>query len=174
MSAFMNAIFGSPGGFENVNLMSGQQQQMMNQLLQQLGPQLGQGMGYLSDILGNEPGAFDAFEAPIKRQFEQEVVPGIMERFAGAGSGGAISSGGLNQALGQAGRELSQNLSGMRANLKQGALGQLQGLLGQGMQQQFAPLYMQPSMGALQSAIGGLGQGFGMGAFGGFGGFGGR
>lgn len=89
------------------------------------GPLYGAGSDFLQSLLSNEPGAFDKFEAPFKEQFEQETVPMLAERFAGAGTGGgALSSSGLNQALAQAGKSLSTNLAGLRGGLQMQAAGQ--------------------------------------------------
>jgi hypothetical protein len=77
------------------------------------------GQSHLQSLLSNEPGAFEAFEAPFKEQFEQEIVPGIAERFAGLGTGaGSLNSSGLNNALAQAGKGLSTNLAGLRSGLQ--------------------------------------------------------
>jgi len=146
---------GSKGGYDQVSRMTPQQQQMFGDMLQGLGGAQGSGMEWINDILSGDPEAFNKFEAPMKRQFEQETVPGIAERFAGLGSHGAQSSSAMQQTMGQAGRELTENLAALRGNLQQNALSQLQGLMGQAYQPTFESTYRQPTGGFL----GGLGQG---------------
>lgn len=79
---------------------------------------------YINSILSNEPGAFEDFERPALEQFQQDVIPNILERFQNAGM--SKGSSGLNQTLGRAGKELSTNLAAQRANLKQSAMNSLQ------------------------------------------------
>jgi len=154
---------GTEGGWEQIQNMNPQQQQLMSQLLSQLGGAQGSGMEWLQQMLSGDPEAMAAFEAPYKRQFEQETVPGIAERFAGMGSGGAQSSSAFNQTMGQAGSELSQNLAALRGGLQQNAMNSLQGMMGQGYKPQFESMYKQPTMGILPSMMGQFAQGAGQG-----------
>lgn len=151
--------WGTSGGFEQKTTQTPQQQQNFSQLLSGLGAPQGAGLEWLQNILGGGEGAFDAYEAPFKRQFEQETVPGIAERFAGMGSGGAQSSSAMQQTLGQAGGELSQNLAALRGNLQQNAMGLLQGMMGQAQRPTFENVYMQPTQGIIPGLIQGAGQG---------------
>ena len=107
-----------------------QQRAYLNQLLQ--GAQSGNqnAMQYLNSILSNDEQAYNDFEAPEMQRFQQQTVPGIMERFSGMG---AQSSSALNQTLGQAGQDLSLGLAQQRAGLKQNALQQLLGMGQQGL-----------------------------------------
>jgi hypothetical protein len=100
------------------------QMELLNQLTQGVQGGNKNALEYLNSILSGEEGAFQDFEAPYKQQFEQEVIPGILERFSGAG---ARSSSGIQQALASAGKDLSTNLAAQRAQLKQGAINQLLG-----------------------------------------------
>jgi|GEM_PF-6905724 hypothetical protein len=85
----------------------------------------GSGQSYLQNLLNGSPQAFQNFEAPYLQNFQQNIAPGIAERFAGAGTGGgAMSSSGLNQALAQAGRSLQTDLAGLRSGLQMQALPQ--------------------------------------------------
>ena len=154
---------GTEGGWEQIQNMNPQQQQLMSQLLSQLGGAQGSGMEWLQQMLSGDPEAMAAFEAPYKRQFEQETVPGIAERFAGMGSGGAQSSSAFNQTMGQAGSELSQNLAALRGGLQQNAMNSLQGMMGQGYKPQFESMYKQPTMGIIPSMMGQFAQGAGQG-----------
>jgi hypothetical protein len=85
----------------------------------------GTGSSYLQNLLSNAPGAFSAFEAPFLQNFEQNIAPGIAERFAGSGTGaGALSSSGFQNSLAQAGRNLQTDLAGLRSGLQMQALPQ--------------------------------------------------
>ena len=161
MSSFSQFFFGSPGGVEQVDRFTPQQRQQLESQLGGIQQPTQQGLDYISQLLSGDESAFNQFEAPLKRQFQQETIPGIAERFAGMGSHGAQSSSALNQTLSQAGRELTENLGALRGNLRQGALGQLQGLLGQSMQPSFENVYKQPTQGALGGLLTSLGGGLG-------------
>ena len=75
--------------------MSPQQQRMFSGAIQnpiENSPLYGSGSNYLQQLLSNDPQAFQAFEAPYMQNFQQNIVPGIAERFAGAGTGsGAVA-----------------------------------------------------------------------------------
>lgn len=166
--ALLSALGGLASGFndnkgsmERVPILNEDQQRLLSQMMPHLGRGQESGLNYINQILSNDPEAMRAFEAPYMRQFQQDIVPAISERFAGMGTGGTLSSSGLDQSLGQAGRELSENLASLRANLKQNALGSLQGLTSQAMRPTFETVYHQPQAGYLGGLLGGLGQGAG-------------
>ena len=133
------ALFGGRPRTEQLPTYTPQQQQFQNQLLGGASQGLeGGGLDWLMSILSGDPGAFQDFEAPLMRQFEQETIPGIAERFAGMGSGGALGSSAFANAGAQAGQELTQNMAQLRAGLKNQALQQLMGFGQMGMQPSFA------------------------------------
>src|SRR5574340_571162 len=153
-----------------------EQQPFLQQLLQLL---MGSGIpggksaiDYYMGILSGSPESFSKFEAPIKRQFQEEVIPGIAERFTGVG--GQRSSA-FKQSLGQAGAGLEEQLAAMRGNMQSGAasglMSALMGLGQQGLGQYQA--YRPSSPGFFQSLFGGLGgaAGTGLGLGAGMGGF---
>lgn len=119
------------------------------------------GMEYLQQLMSNDPAAFEAYEQPMMRQFNQEIVPGIAERFSGMGMGSRNSGAFQQQVAGAAGR-LSENLGAQRAGLRQGAMQQLMGMYGQAMQPQFQSI-AQPQYGMIPGLLGGMGQGAGYG-----------
>ena len=84
-------------------------------------PTYQQGAGYLQKILSQDPEMMKQFEAPAIRQFNEEIVPSIAERFAGMGG---LSSGAFNRTMGQAGAGLAERIAAMRAQLGLGAAGQ--------------------------------------------------
>lgn len=104
-----------PSGYKQISTLNPQQQSLFNQQAQGLGAIQPQIMQYLQQLLSGDPSASEAFAAPYMRQFNEQIVPGIAERFAGAG---ALSSSGFQQALGQAGAGLAENLASLREGLK--------------------------------------------------------
>lgn len=141
-----------PQGYNVFETTTPQQMQGINELLAALhgtnlnlsqSPLFGAGSNWLMKILQGGPDAFKEFEAPFMRHFQEQTVPGLAERFAGAGG---LSSSGFQQALGGAGAGLSENLAALRS-----------GLQGQASQQalQYA---QQPIQNALQAGQLGIGQ----------------
>jgi hypothetical protein len=59
---------------------------------------------------------FNQLEAPAIRQFQQQIAPGIAQRYAGSGIG---SSSGMQNALAGAAGNLAENLQGQRMGLMQ-------------------------------------------------------
>lgn len=174
--AFLRSLFGgSRGKVKQVPTMSPQQQALLNQLVSQQmsgyqSPLMQQGQSYLSSLFGRGPGAFSEYEAPILRQFNEDILPSIAERFAGVGG---LSSSGFNQALGQAGASLAENLAAQRAGLRSDALQKILAMqqLQQGQQASLLGVspfqnFYQPGQPGLLSILGagagaGLGEGFG-------------
>ena len=145
--AAAGGILGGLGGLfsddslKKIPTMTKEQKKLLSQQISQLmqGGQLGDAytsaLGQLQQLLDPSPEAMEAFTAPYMRQFEEQTVPGLAEKFAGAGAtGGALSSSGFGQALGAAGAGLQENLANLKANLQQQAIsgitGQYQNLLG--------------------------------------------
>lgn len=106
----------TPRGYERFSTLSDPQQQLFESLL-----------GRLQGQLGGE-GA-EKFAAPYQRQFEERIVPGLAERFAGLGAGSQSSSA-FQQALGGAGADLQERLAALGGQREQNALSQLLQLLG--------------------------------------------
>lgn len=163
--ALKDFLMGTPARIEAMPTMSKEQQSLFSNLLSQLGPIQGQGMEYLSKILGGDT---EAFEKPLMRQFEEQTIPSLAERFSGMD---AMGSSAFKQSLGQAGAGLSENLGALRGQLQQGALGQLAQLLGMGTQTPTFQYQQIPGTeGALRPLLSGIGSGIGSGL--GFGGMG--
>lgn len=135
------------------------------------------GQSYLQSLLSQNPEMMKQFEAPYMRQFEEEIIPGLAERFSGMG---ARSSSAFQQALGAQGAGLMERLASMRANLGMNAanMGMNYAQIPFSQQMQRASLALgtpafgyqafQGTPGAGQSILGGLGQGFGTGMGAGF------
>ncbi len=134
--------------FEQVPRYTPEQQEIFKQLAKQ-------GMSD-SDIKG--------LEQLYQRQFQEETIPGIAERFSQMGTGGQRSSAFIN-ALTGAGEGLSAQLAALRSR---SGLSKLQ----LGLQPQFDTAYFQGQPGIEDQTMGPLIQLLGMGLMGG-GGFGG-
>lgn len=167
-------------GFEKMDTLSPEQQQLFQQIMSslgqggQLGQSYGQGLSGLQEMLNPSSAAYQRFEAPHLQQFEQQTVPGLAERFAGAGAqGGALSSSGFGQALSSAGGQLQTQLAGMKAGLQQQAIRdimqQYSGMAGMGMGAETFG-YQAPKEGAIMKLLAAFAGGAGRGATGGMGG----
>lgn len=165
--AFWDFLTGSPEKHERVSTLQPGQQDLLNQLLQALsgsgaGGAFGQSADYWRQILEDNPELMEQFFAPEKRAFQQEIIPGLSEQFAGMGSGGLSSSGFRNAAV-QAGTDLQERLANIRANLKNQAAAGLSGLGQTGLGNFSQDVMTQEgSPGLLGYAGQALGQGFGM------------
>lgn len=180
MPGIWETLFGKGDKMSQTPTLDPSQMQFLQQLLGQLGGGggVGQNFGaandYISRILSNDPNTIAQFEAPYRQQFEQQTLPGIAERFAGANPmGGGLSSSGFGQALGGAGAQLQAQLAGLRGQLQQGAsqqaMGQYNQLANLGLgTRTFENTFQPGSGGLLGGALSGLGSGLGMGL--GFGG----
>lgn len=146
------ALTGTPGELRQMPQYTQQQQNVLNRLLGQGDEQLMGAFGYLGDILGQSPEAMQRFQAPAMRQFREEIIPDIAQRF---GEQGALSSSGFQQTLGQAGERLGEQLAAQRSQLGMQGLGQLQSLLGMGLSPQFSYQQIPGAPGMLQMLMGG-------------------
>ena len=174
MANIWNMLFGGKGRVKQASTLNPMQQQLQQQMGSGLqgGPSNMPGMGYLQQLMSNDPEAFAAYEAPAMRQFQQEIVPGIAERFSGMGMG-AQGSSAFQQQLASAGGRLSQDLAAQRANLRGGAMQNLTSMYGMAMQPSMQNFYQQPTQGMVPGMMQGLAQGAGYGMMGGMGGMGG-
>ena len=182
MPSIFDQIFGQSPKMGRQEILTDQQKQSLNQILGQLGQMQGPTGAYgmaqnrLADLLGGGSDVYNAFAAPYMRQFQEQTIPQLAERFAGfGGRGGALSSSGFGQGLGAAGAGLQESLASMGAGLQQNALqqalGQYNTLAGLGLgTRAFAPTYNPGQPGLFGNLFGGLLGGFGAGAGLGFGG----
>jgi len=99
-----------------------EQQALHNQILSQAMGMGQQGGGYQNAnnyynqfLGGNQQEAYNQFASPYLQQFEEQILPMISERFAGAG---ALSSSGFGQALGGAGAGLQAQLAQLFSSLQ--------------------------------------------------------
>lgn len=83
-----------------------------------------QGQDYLMSMF-NDPEFFKSFEAPLQRQFQEQTVPQLANRFASMGSGGSTGSTAFRNQLGREGSNLSTNIAALRGGMQQQGVNQL-------------------------------------------------
>ena len=126
---------GKQGSTYNKNQLKG-----MDEILQQIrsgvggpnqditqNPNYQQGSEWLSNLFGNDQGFWDKFEAPLQRQFNEEIAPGLANRFASQGSGGSLGSTGFRNQLAREGSNLSTNIAALRGDMQQQGVNQALG-----------------------------------------------
>lgn len=126
---------GTSDKYKQNSLLGPEQQPGYSQLQQSIaGPGAGGSWGtaadYYRSLMSDDNSTFDAMKAPEMRRFNEEIIPGLSEQFAGMGAGGMSSSGFRNAAIG-AGTDLSERLGSIRAQLRQQGA---QGLMNLGQQ----------------------------------------
>lgn len=77
---------------------------------------LSQAGQYYKGLMDPSSEAYEKFKAPMMTEFQQQIIPGISERFAGMG---AQSSSAFGQQLGAAGAGLEERLAALRTGLQQ-------------------------------------------------------
>jgi len=87
-------------------------------------PQYGQANDWLMSMF-NDPEFFNAFEAPMQRQFQEQTIPDLINRFASQGSTGGQSSSAFRNQLAREGSNLHTNIAAMRGQMQQNAIPQL-------------------------------------------------
>lgn len=126
MASVTDFVFGSRGKTEKLPTQSRDQQAFQSQLYQLLQGLGGQGGGVPSSLqllMGMlDPSSNQDFEDRYRQQYEEEVEPQLMERFAGAG---ALGSSGFGQALGAGRRGLERDLAQLSSQRQTGALGSI-------------------------------------------------
>lgn len=165
----MDFLFGKPEQVKQVPKFSGGQEQVLNQLLGGAQQQLPDVFSMLQGLISQDPEAMKAFEAPAMRQFQEEIIPTIAQRFTSQFGPGSQRSSGFTKALGSAGAGLAERLQAQRSGLGMQGIGQLQSLLGTGLTPQ-TQMFAQPGtsgfLGGLAPGIGqAIGQ-YGIGQFG--------
>lgn len=158
-----NFLFGTPDQLKKIDTGTEEQKSLHNNILSQaMG--MSQGGGgydlanqYFNNFLGgNQQQAFDQFSQPYLQQFQEQILPQIAERFAGAG---ALSSSGFGQSLGGAASglqsQLAQLFSQLQGQAAQQQYGQYNQLAQTGLNhQQFAYQHKPGSQGFLGTALG--------------------
>lgn len=143
-----NFFTGTPEKRENVSTLLPEQEELLQQGLNAAkGPGAGGAFGDVADYyrnnLSDNPADFNAFAAPAMRQYNQDIIPGISEQFAGMGSGG-LSSSGFRNAQVQGATDLSERLGALRAQLRQNSAQGLQNIGQLGLQNYSQNMVTQP------------------------------
>jgi len=126
-------FLGSPEIRENVSTLRPEQEPLYQQAVNSglnkgAGGVFGESADYYRNNLSDNPSDLAAYSAPALRQYNEEIVPGISEQFAGMGSGG-LSSSGFRNSQTQGGVDLAERIAQIRANLRHSSA---QGLTGIG------------------------------------------
>ncbi len=150
-----NLFTGTPEKRENVSTLRPEQEGLYQQLQNSAmgkgaGGAFGNAADYYRGLLGDNSADFNAFAAPQLRQYNEEIVPGISEQFAGMGSGGLSSSGFRNAQI-QGATDLSERLGAIRANLRQAGAQGLQNIGQQGLGNYSQNMVTQPGTEGLLS-----------------------
>lgn len=166
-----NFFFGTPERRENVSTLRPEQEGLYNQLVnagqgQGAGGAFGTAADYYRNLLSDENADYNAFAAPMLRQYNQDIVPGLSEQFAGMGAGGLSSSGFRNAQL-QGATDLAERLGAIRANLRQAGAAGLSNIGQMGLQNFSQNMVTQPGtpglLGSIAPGIGNaISQGIGM------------
>ena len=155
MANFLDFLFGRGEKTEQFQRYTPEQEDVLNQLLGGGGQQLPQAFDFLKNILSQDPETMKQFQAPAMREFQEDIIPSIAERFSGLD---AQKSSAFGQQLGKAGAGLEERLSAQRAGLGGQAISQLQSLLGGGLGPRFDTAVRPGQPGLAQAGIGGLAQ----------------
>jgi len=148
MAGFLDFLFGEGEKTRQFQNYTPEQRGAMNQSLSGAQQQLPDIFSYLQNILSQDPEMMKQFEAPAMRQFNEEIIPGIAERFSGMD---AQRSNAFGQSLGKAGASLSENLAAQRGNQGSNAIAQLMQLLQHGSTQQFDTMFQPRQPGFLEN-----------------------
>ena len=157
-----NFFGGTPATRENVSTLRPEQEGLYNQLQNAgqgrgAGGAFGDSADYYRNLLSDDSADYNAFAAPALRQYNQDIVPGISEQFAGMGAGG-LSSSGFRNAQVQGATDLSERLGAIRANLRQQGAQGLQNIGQQGLQSYSQNMETEPgSQGFLSSVAPAIG-----------------
>jgi len=158
--SFWDQLFGKKGRIQAMPTMGPEQQGLMGSLIGGLGGPMGSGMETLQQMLSGSPEALQAYQQPMMRQFEEQTIPGIAERFTGMGAGAQRSSA-FPQALGQAGAGLMENLAAQKSQLQMSAMQPLMQMLGLAQQPQFQYQQLPGTQGMMGPLAQGIGSGLG-------------
>lgn len=161
----MGFFKGSKGSFQQHSMLGPEQQQLYQQLQQALqgsgaGGAYGDIADYYRSLLEDDNDTYNSFAAPEQRQFNEQIIPGLAEQFAGMGSG-ALNSSGFRNAAVSAGTDLSERLGKLRAQIRQQGVQGMQGLANQGLGNYNQTVYQPRSPGFFENVSTGVGQGIG-------------
>jgi len=165
-------LFGKPESIQQVSPLTKEQQNLFSQLQAALqgsgaGGAFGDVADYYRGLISGDSQTQQQMEAPLMRQFQEDIMPGIAEQFAGAGAGG-LSSSGFMQQTGRASTDLGERLGAIRAQLRQQGVEGLRGLATGGLTPVQETLFRPETYGLVGEFARGAGKGAGMAAAGAF------
>lgn len=142
------ALKGTSATRNNVSTLRPEQEQLYNQAINAgmgtgAGGAFGTSADYYRGLLSDNSAGFQAQSAPMMNQYNQDIMPGISEQFAGMGAGG-LSSSGFRNAQVQGGVDLSERLGALRSQLRQQGAQGLQGIGQMGLQNYSQNMETQP------------------------------
>jgi hypothetical protein len=139
-SAASTFLAGTPSGYNSISRLDPEQQQASK-----IGLRTGLG------LLQNPSQGFEPIRKSATDYYNQQIVPGLAERFAG--TGGAASSPSFASLLGQSGANFGSQLAGQEAQYAQGNMSNGFNLLQQGLQP-YEDHYQQQQEGGLLQQLG--------------------
>jgi len=153
----MDLLTGTPEIRENVSTLRPEQEPLYEQAVNAglkpgAGGAFGDAADYYRSNLSNNPQDFNAFAAPQLRQYNEDIIPGLSEQFAGMGAGGLSSSGFRNAQI-QGATDLSERLGAIRANLRQASAQGLQNIGEVGLRNYSQNMVTQPGSEGLLSTL---------------------
>lgn len=153
-----NFFTGTPEKRENVSTLRPEQEGLYNQLVNAgkgagAGGAFGQSSDYYRNLLSDNPADLEAYTRPAMRQYNEDIIPGISEQFAGMGSGG-LSSSGFRNAQVQGGVDLAERIGQIRANLRQAGAAGLANIGQMGLNNYSQNMVTQPGTEGFLSQIG--------------------
>jgi hypothetical protein len=92
------------------------QENILSMIEKKYGQIAPEALDYIRNLIDQNPEALQAFIEPYQREFSEEIVPGLAERFTGLGAGAQKSSA-FAQALSSAGGKLQSDLANLKASL---------------------------------------------------------
>ncbi len=127
MGSFRDFFLGKKEKQEKLSFLNPQQEQRMSEYFSgQKGigqnPTYQMGNQLIMDMMSGQDQGMAALQAPAMRQFQEQIIPMIMERFQGMGSGHSGSTA-EDLMLGSAGAGLQEKLAAMMMERQMEALG---------------------------------------------------
>lgn len=145
-NAFSNFLFGSPSQTKQLPLLS--QPQLSAQRV---------ALGSGQNILQNSPLSFAPIKQQYEKQFSEQVIPTLAERFSGN-----LSSGAFKGALGNTSSDFYSKLAGLESQYNLGARQQGLREIGLGLQPEFQNIFQQRQPGLFENLASSLAGGAGL------------
>lgn len=149
----LDSLFGKKPKIHQAPRFTGEQQSVLDQLLGQTSQAMPQGIDFLQQLFTPGSESLEAFQAPAMRQFQEEILPEISQRFANTGS---LSSSAFRNQATQAGASLAERLAAQRTEAGLQGFQQLLPLLQAGLEPRFQNVQTPGTRGILGGLLGGL------------------